>query len=283
MSVEGAGDHFVVSHGPNLVWTISKDLSGFIQSVKTPKFDYLRSDSVGLSVRLRSGALIPLAPAAWQVTGVIGKHGPIDCTLRFEGTGTAKENRGVSWKLELEFPRSKSWVHVRWQIEDPRDQVAGLVADLNLQVGDGPTLVDFGIDDLVYAALPEGQVVALEAPPRKLQDRPGAAWATYRGPPSKLEPYVIGGSGTPGTRRGWAHVMDRQRCTAVAIDGFGERSRDQIEIESTGRMKIDREAGGISGPKMLDFWIHFVPFPPHIGAVTSPQSMQSPLSVEVAR
>jgi hypothetical protein len=31
----------------------------------------------------------------------------------------------------------------------------------------------------------------------------------------------------------------------------------------------------------LVFWLHFVPSPPQIGAVTSPQSMQSPPEVRI--
>jgi hypothetical protein len=34
------------------------------------------------------------------------------------------------------------------------------------------------------------------------------------------------------------------------------------------------------GPKRLKFWLHFVPMPVQIGAVTSPPSMLAPLVVE---
>jgi hypothetical protein len=294
MLAEETDDSFVISNGPNLVWSVPKDLSNLIRSVKTPKWDYLRADSAGLAVRFRNGHASKLADARmWRTKEGIAKQGPIDCELHFEGTGLLDQNQDVAWKLELGFPRSKSWVRVQWQIEDPKHFVNGLSANLNLQTGDGPTLVDFGMDDLVYAAVPEGQMVVLEANARepgarKQNDPPLPTWTTYRGRPDELEPYVVGGTGESGMLRGWAHVMDRQRCAAVAIDGFADRASDRIEVSSDGRLVISR---GIPAQlldshgnlKKFDFWVHFVPFPPHVGAVTSPQSMQSPLEVQCTR
>src|SRR5437867_5887051 len=78
--------------------------------------------------------------------------------------------------------------------------------------------------------------------------------------------------------------MDRERCAAVAMTDFAQRARDRIEVDADGRLQIWREFAGssavpLAGQKSLTFWLHFVPMPPHVGAVTSPQSMQSPLEV----
>ena len=102
----------------------------------------------------------------------------------------------------------------------------------------------------------------------------------------QLEPYVLGltgGKGPPAA--GWAHVMDARRCTAVAVAGFGRRTADRIEVQASGRLVISRgfqppERGPPPTEKRLTFWLHFVDMPPHVGAVTSPQSMLAPLEVE---
>jgi hypothetical protein len=80
--------------------------------------------------------------------------------------------------------------------------------------------------------------------------------------------------------------MDSQRCTAVAVDNFARESHDWIEISDQGRLQIWREFSlpGIPakpGTKKLTFWLHFVSFPPHVGAATSPQSMLVPPEVRL--
>jgi len=37
----------------------------------------------------------------------------------------------------MDFPRSKSWIEVRWTVEDPEGRVSGMMADLNLLI-EGP-------------------------------------------------------------------------------------------------------------------------------------------------
>ncbi len=83
---------------------------------------------------------------------------------------------------------------------------------------------------------------------------------------------------------GWAHVMDRTRCTALAVADFGRRARDRIEVLADGRVRIWREfAPGGEVPsgraKSLTFWFHFVGMPVQVGAATSPQAMLAPLKV----
>jgi hypothetical protein len=76
--------------------------------------------------------------------------------------------------------------------------------------------------------------------------------------------------------------MDRTRCTALAVADFGTITRDRIEVDATGRLKIWREfaTGGevpSREPKSLKFWFHFVSMPVQVGAATSPQAMLAPL------
>ena len=57
------------------------------------------------------------------------------------------------YMVDMDFPRSKSWVEVRWTAA----RVSSMAVDLNLLIEGPPTLVDFGASDTVYAALKTGQ------------------------------------------------------------------------------------------------------------------------------
>jgi hypothetical protein len=79
--------------------------------------------------------------------------------------------------------------------------------------------------------------------------------------------------------------MDKTRCAAVAVDGFGRTARDSIFFKGDGSLALTRQftdpdAQPIPGRKSLRFWIHFVTNPVQFTAATSPQAMQSPLMVE---
>ncbi len=153
-----------------------------------------------------------------------------------------------------------------WTVEDPEALITGLGADLNLNITGEPALVDFGGASMVYAALRKGQRATLIGEPQ--------SWRVLVGG----DPYVTGKSGRA---EGWAHVMDRERCTAVAVEDFGRR-QDRIEAGADGRLQIWRETAG-AGPKTLVFWLHFVSIPVQVGAATSPQAMLAPLKVEWVR
>jgi len=293
MKVDETDESFVVSHGPNLTWTIPKDLRGLLRSVKTPKTDYMRPDSAGLFIRTADDTLVRVGDAARNdppLSARIVKQGPIDCMLRFDGNVALRDNRVVPSVVELEFPRSKSWVRATWTVDDSDSDVAKLGADLNLNLTGEPTMVDFGAGSLVYATLARGQAVRLRAglgpvitiSGRELPQKP--FWHVHRGPTGMLEPYAFSPNPNSHYAEGWAHVMDRERCTAVALAEFARHSYDQFEVAADGRFQLWRDfvvkdKKPRAGPKSLTFWIHFVPFPPHVGAVTSPQSMQSPLQV----
>jgi hypothetical protein len=78
--------------------------------------------------------------------------------------------------------------------------------------------------------------------------------------------------------------MDRERCLALAVDGFAETSRDRITTTSAGRLQIVRSyVKGDTPPtgKQLRSWLHFVFYPPQVSAATCPQAMQHPLTVKI--
>jgi hypothetical protein len=286
LTIEELADAYRVRNGPHLAWEIPKSLAGLLRSVKTPEAEYLRPDSAGMLIRTKSGALHPVAGA---LRSRVVKAGPFDCVIRFESDEDLGGKEKVASTIDLEFPRSKSWVRVGWKVTDPEELADGLGTDLRLHVEGERTLVDFGADGLVYAALEKGQAAAFRAGLPTLAHRLGNQpfWEVLRGAPPELEPYAA--SGLTGVRRcdGWAHVMDRERTTAVAVAEFARRTQDRIEVESSGRLQVWRDfrSNGVAQPpardKSLLFWLHFVTSPPHVGAVTSPQSMQAPLEVTV--
>jgi hypothetical protein len=171
----------------------------------------------------------------------------------------------------------------------PQGSVGGLGAELNLNVEGEPTLVDFGAGSLVYAALRLGQAAVLRAgslPGGADADRP--RWETLVGPADRPHPYVVAPRVARGPgAEGWAHVMDRQRATAVAVAGFADAGQaGEIAVGADGRLRVWKEfaRGGTApppGPKKLTFWLHFVPMPVQVGAATSPQAMLAPLQVTV--
>src|SRR5262249_16949927 len=144
MTVETTADDFRVVHSSDLLFTVPCNLTGLLGQVKTSKTEFLRPDSFGLVIRgkdekrTRAGCFGPDgAPASGRVI----KSGPLATALRFEGTQLLPGSRTVKSIVEMEFPRSKSWVQVTWEVDDPNGDVAGLGADLNLNVQGEPTLV----------------------------------------------------------------------------------------------------------------------------------------------
>ena len=82
-----------------------------------------------------------------------------------------------------------------------------------------------------------------------------------------------------------AHVMDQQRCLALAVHEFSQHGLDRIHTTAAGRVGIERTFAAARDTegraKRLRFWLHFVYFPPHRSAATSPQSMQNPLVIRM--
>jgi hypothetical protein len=232
---------------------------GLMSAVTGSKQSYLRPGSKGLVLHHEDGS-------EFRISGgkaTILKRGPLVCAIRFEGGG-----RGLSNTVDMIFPRSKSWVEIRWIVEDPERVVTALIADLNLLLEGSTTLVDFGANDTVYDALKPGQRLAFQAAPAEPKQ---PRWFVNLND----EPYASG-SAVP---EGWAHVMDSQRAMAIAVEGFGRESRDRIEAAADGHLVIRRRLLS-SRERTMHFWLHFVTMPVQVGAATSPQSMQNPLVVE---
>ena len=257
VTVEQSGGMYAVRHG--LEFDVPDNLLGLLNEVKAGKLNYLRPGSRGLLLRNKDEAEFRAGGTA-KVT----KRGPLVGGMRFENMEGLGGDRNVKSVVQMDFPRSKSWIEVRWTVDDPGRSVSGMMADLNLLLEGATTLVDFGANDTVYAALKPGQRIQLSAET--------SSWFVHLG----ADLYA---SGKNSRAEGWAHVMDSQRATAIAVAGFGAESRDRIEVSSDGRLLIRRDFTG-GGERSLHFWLHFVTMPVQLGAATSPQAMQSPLTVE---
>jgi hypothetical protein len=201
-------------------------------------------------------------------------------SLSFEGS-QAVQGQKLPIEVRLEFPLSRSWVRVDFTVDDTQGLVETLGGDLNLNIEGEPTLVDFGAGTSVYTTLKKGQSAVLRSGPLA-KNRPG--WQVLVGPSQSPHPFVVMPPDRPSKAEGWAHVMDRQRCTAVAVADFAqEKQHSEIAVDADGRLRCEREFDVKTAKKTLTFWLHFVNVPVQQGAATSPQSMMHPLHVTVLK
>ena len=259
MSIEQTPTSYVVRYPGGLAFHVPKNLHGFLSSVQTTDTEYLLPDSSGLSVACRDKT----EQRVVAVTSRVVKSGPLACALRFDIAEPLCGDRVVKSAVELEFPRSKSWVEAHWTVDDPAPGVTGLMAEAHLQVDSQPLIVDFGAGTMIYATVRSGQSARMRST--------ASGW----GIEVNGEDYAVG---RMPRAEGWAHLMDRRRATAVAIKDFAE-TESSIESWADGRLRIRRDVG--QTPKSFTFWLHFVGMPVQIGAATSPQSMMHPLAVRV--
>jgi len=278
MHVVTTDTHFrVVNHG-SLTWDIPKDALGLFHDVKTAKTQYVRPGSEGLVIWYRDQ--IPFraggkGPNGKPTVGEIVRQGPLAVALRFTGTEALRGSRSVESVVDLTFPRSKSWVRIDWTIDDPNALVAGLGINLSLNLMAENTLVDFGAGSYVYTTLKNAESALLDAQQGK--------WTIQQGTGENLTPFATS-TATNRSVEGWAHMMDRQACTAFAFHGMNDPTGGSIRARGDGQLSAMRYFArdpmiARAGPKRLTAWFHFVPMPVQIGALTSPQSMMAPLEI----
>lgn len=290
LELKPTADAFEIRNGSQLTWTTGRNLFEPLKSVAAGDLNYLRSEGVRLSLEGPAGR--DPSGGAMARPRVI-RSGPLAVAIRYEHAPSSGPLAGVHSIADLTFPVSKSWVQVDWQIDDPRQTVRSVRAEIAQQLAaptdDEPTLADFGAASLVYMSLTPGDRGALQAA-AKAADPNGpmqSSWQVLRGEKDRLQPFVVQPAGRgPAEAEGWAHIMDRQRCLALGVEEFGDADADSIEIAAEGDVTLARQFG--SGgqarlAKRLRFWLHFVGFPPHVTAATSPQSMLSPLAVRISR
>ena len=275
-------DGFSIAHAPYISWKFPADLKGFLPSVAFEAFEFMKTDSPGLILRDRQSN-----EYAFSGTGRIIRQGHMAVALRYEKAQTEANLPEVHSTVDLTLPGPVSWVEVEWTILDPGDNIAaaGLKLNLNLDQSDkAPTIVDFGASSCVYLSLYPGQEAELVANALATNsdsnDLP--RWEIIRRDPGRVWPFAAQSKRSKNYEiEGWAHVMDRKKCLALAIDSFARDTSDRINITADGKIAIWREYPFSTKPtrKKLRFWLHFVFFPPQVSASTSPQQMQTPLEV----
>lgn len=237
--------------------------SGGLECVVDPAYALLRSVKNGKLEYLHAGK--PLAEADRPKVSAV-RSGPLAVCLRAAGKGVT---------VEFTFPRSKSWVEVVVTLDDPDGAVESYSAELPLTLAGKPTLADFGGGSSVYTTLTGSQGAELRG-----DDRQKQRWAVYTGDKGKSSAFVVPPPDSDARAEGWAHVMDAERCTAAAVDRFGRGVADAMAVKADGTLTLSRRwAKGAKGAKTYRFWLHFVPMPVQVGALTSPQSMMTPLAV----
>lgn len=299
MTVSHEGGAYKVANGSSLVYEVPEALGGFLNSVRNGRQEFIRPGraSPGLFLHSRSNDKQVVIGATGEMKGEVIRDGPLAIGLRFKG-GVKVGGTAVPTVVDMTFPNSKSWVEVRCEVDDPEGRVAIVGCDLRLLIEGEPTLVDFGAAGTVYAQMRGQDWMSFTSGRQPGEPEPEAAWSISK---------VVGGSAVPGPlfaratspngppAEGWAHVMDQKRCTAAAVAGFGSKTYDQIKVgfehyefekDSPGRLELNRwfsrigtGAEPVPGPKVLKFWLHFVPTPVQVGAATSPQAMLAPLDV----
>jgi hypothetical protein len=283
LAVEKRDSQIFVSQGSSLTFEIAEDLSGFLRSVGSPRLGYVREGSVGLAVREQGAeSFRPVSPGPIETK--VSRQGPFAVGLAAEWSGPGNARS----RLDLTFPHSKSWVQAIWSVDDPDNRIAGLSLDLNLLVEGAETLVDLGAGSTIYGQLKKNQSAELVSGRAEGEPVPssGSGWVVRLGEGAVAPIFASSTGESPRPAEGWAHVMDVRRCTALAVAGFGRSGgRDSIRASHDGRINLVRDYSvGSSLPKQssksLAFWLHFVPMPVQVGALTSAQSILSPLQVE---
>lgn len=289
LELEETPDGFRIGNRQHISWHTGRDLRGLLRSVEAGGLHHLRSEGVRLGFQSPKGALYDMD--AKEVRVRVIRSGPLAVAIRYEFAPLSGSLAGMKSVVDLTFPASKSWVQVDWRIDDPRHAVGTLqtaiAQDLHAPTEAKPTLVDFGASSLVYMTLAPRMTGKLQASGTATQSSgsPSRSWAVLRGANGRLEPFVKRPAGADSNNaEGWAHIMDRNRCLALAVDEFGDGCLDTIETTAEGDVTIARKfLTEDASTKSCRFWLHFVGFPPHVGAVTSPQSMLAPLSVRVSK
>jgi hypothetical protein len=287
MTVTHDGGEFRVANGSVLTFTLPDTLDGFLKSVRNARLEFIRTGqpSRGLSLQARARDVqVPLG-----TKGVVTRQGPIAVGLRYAGTVTVPGGQPLRSVVDLTFPNSKSWVEARWSVNDPEGLVAMMGVDVPLLVEGAPTLIDLGASDTVYGQIRGDEWMTLKAGRRPGEPAPSSSWEVFKVQPGSAVGAEARFAAAPprgAAAEGWAHVIDRSRCTAVAVAGFGSPWYDEITTRADGRVELQRwfartgeGAAPVEGPKSLTFWLHFVTTPVQVGAATSPQAMLAPLKV----
>jgi len=261
-------DAYIITNKPYLTWQIPKDLDGLISSMNFPPSEHIRVGGKGIYLTNTESKKIHVRGD--EVSSEIIRRGPLAVHLRFKKT----LNESAAVTVDLHFPVSRSWVEVQVRLMDPLNQFKSISNELMLNLeppeNKAPTIADFGGGTTGYVTLSADQHARLTATHNE--------WSITRG---KHSDAVAIFASKESAAEGWAHIMDRERCLAMAVTDFGKSSIDSIEFTGAGHVTASRIFNAEAKTKVLRTWYHFVFYPPQISAATGPQAMQQPLRVSI--
>jgi len=159
----------------------------------------------------------------------------------------------------------------------------GLRLKLDRPTRDAPRSTTVGASRTVYTTLAGDEQVELRA---GLSGDASLPWKVFRGRPDRLQPFVFAPTRSTAAAEGWAHVMDRKRCLALAVDQFAREGEERLNVTADGTVTAwrsfpARQADRAAGGRSFRAWLHFVEYPPQWGGQSSPQSMQHPIELRL--
>ena len=176
------------------------------------------------------------------------------------------------------LPGPVSWVEIQVQLDDPQGKLSELGMQLKLNLdrpsGAKPTLAELGAASVVYTSLYENYEMELRA-----NSRSQTVWHILRGPRSNVRRFASATSKNAPPAQGWAHVMDRKRCLAIAFHQFGKERSERMRIQANGTLTAWRSLPQQKNQRKSNWrmWLHFVHYPYQWSAGASPQQMQNPV------
>ncbi|MDX2039291.1 MAG: hypothetical protein SFX72_21770 [Isosphaeraceae bacterium] len=278
--LEREGSLVRVGKRSGLHWEFPSDLTSWLTRSADGKRIYADGSASELRLETTDGKRAKVGSTGRDGL-VVDREGPL--AIRLVQTSTISVAGGPEFRsrVVLDFVSSKSWIEVTWEVEDPRGELRRQEASLRLLLDGKPNLVDFGASSWVYEQLKADETTRFVAGPEGRKPR----WAIEQsGKDGRRRAFAISVSEDTREVEGWAHVADATRCTAIAVDDFAAHAEDSLELGGSGEVVISREYP--TGPKrskttdasrrLLRFWIHVVPTPVQVGALTSPQAILAP-------
>jgi hypothetical protein len=290
LTVEQRDAKTIVRH-PSLEFVIPNDLKGLFDRIDVSEDDFVVADAAGLVVCLQDGSEVPFVLSTLEgapPSPRIVKSGPLAVFLEYEGQFALPGGKSLRSHVALDFPLGKSWVCVDWTV-DQISTLAGIGADVRLRLEpqkSHPVLADVGANGWTYAVLKPNESLAYLAEPASVVAK--HVWSVDRIIGNVAKPYALPSESGGPAPQGWAHLLDAERCTAIAVDQFAAHTRDSMRLSADGLVQLRREFmaeaekdAAPRGQRRLKFWLHVVRSPAQIGAATNPQSMQTPPEVTI--
>lgn len=280
---------FRIANPPYLTYELPDDLAGLIASIKSSKLEFMTPDSRGLFLRVdgatKGESRLKFVASGNEPDARWTRKGPVAVGLQFKGTIATSSGKPLVTTVDLSFVNSKSWIETSWTVEDPDDRVDSMGVDLAMKLDGAPALVDCGASSTVYSHLQAAESLTFMGRPATQSGDRLPRWTVEQGGKSGRKPFAIA---VPGDHapEGWIHLMDQARCSALAVADFAVVATDRFLVEPTGRIEFERRFSNtvpptrLSPEKSMRFWLHVVPMPVQVGAVTSPQAMLAPLVLE---